>query len=65
MIAVHLDAVSVTYVAKPIFRDLSWEIHDNRCVGLVGPNGAGKSTLLRVIAGELPPTPAIWSANPG
>ena len=54
MIAVHLDAVSVTYVAKPIFRDLSWEIHDNRCVGLVGPNGAGKSTLLRLIAGELP-----------
>ena len=54
MIAVHLDAVSVTYVAKPIFHDLSWEIHDNRCVGLVGPNGAGKSTLLRLIAGELP-----------
>ena len=53
MIAVHLDAVSVTYVAKPIFLDLSWEIHDNRCVGLVGPNGAGKSTLLRLLAGEL------------
>ena len=54
MIAVHLDAVSVTYVAKPIFRDLSWEIHDDHCVGLVGPNGAGKSTLLRLIAGEVP-----------
>ncbi|MFN8467533.1 MAG: ABC-F family ATP-binding cassette domain-containing protein [Caldilineaceae bacterium] len=53
MIALHLDAVSVTYVAKPIFRDLSWEIHDNRCVGLVGPNGAGKSTLLRLMAGEV------------
>ena len=53
MIAVHLDAVSVTYIAKPIFYDLSWEIHDNRCVGLVGPNGAGKSTLLRVLAGEV------------
>ena len=53
MIAVHLDAVSVTYVAKPIFLDLSWEIHDNRCVGLVGPNGAGKSTLLRLLAGEV------------
>ena len=54
MIAVHLDSVSVTFVAKPIFRDLSWEIHDDRCVGLVGPNGAGKSTLLRLLAGELP-----------
>ena len=54
MIAVHLDAVSVTFVAKPIFRDLSWEIHDDHCVGLVGPNGAGKSSLLRLIAGEVP-----------
>ena len=53
MIAVQLDAVSVTYVAEPVFADLSWEIHDDRCVGLVGPNGAGKSTLLRLIAGEL------------
>ena len=65
MIAVHLDAVSVTYVAKPIFRDLSWEIHDDRCVGLVGPNGAGKSTLLRLIAGELPSDTGFRSANPG
>ena len=54
MIAVHLDGVSVTFVAKPIFRDLSWEIHDDHCVGLVGPNGAGKSTLLRLLAGEVP-----------
>ena len=53
MIAVHLDAVSVTYIAKPVFTGLSWEIHDDRCVGLVGPNGAGKSTLLRLIAGQL------------
>jgi ATP-binding cassette subfamily F protein 3 len=51
MIAIHLDRVSVTYIAHPIFTDLSWEIHDDRCVGLVGPNGCGKSTLLRLIAG--------------
>jgi ATP-binding cassette subfamily F protein 3 len=53
MIAVNLDRVSVTYVAEPVFENLSWEIHDDRCVGLVGPNGCGKSTLLRLIAGEL------------
>ena len=53
MIAVNLDRVSVTYVAEPIFQDLSWEIHDDRVVGLVGPNGCGKSTLLRLIVGEL------------
>jgi len=53
MIAVNLDRVSVTYVSEPIFENLSWEIHDDRVVGLVGPNGCGKSTLLRLIAAEL------------
>ncbi|MDY7078065.1 MAG: ABC-F family ATP-binding cassette domain-containing protein [Chloroflexota bacterium] len=53
MITVNLDRVTVTYVSEPVFEDLSWEIHDDRVVGLVGPNGCGKSTLLRLIAGEL------------
>jgi len=53
MIAINLDNVTVTYVHDPIFKDLSWEIHDDRVVGLVGPNGCGKSTLLKLIAGEL------------
>ena len=53
MIATHLDRITYSYISKPVFQDLSWEIHDDRCAGLVGPNGAGKSTLLRLIAGEL------------
>ncbi len=53
MIAVNLDRVTVTFVSESIFENLAWEIHDNRCVGLIGPNGCGKSTLLKVIAGEL------------
>jgi len=53
MIAVNLDAVTVTYISEPVFENLSWEIHDDRCVGLIGPNGCGKSTLLRLVAGEL------------
>lgn len=53
MIAVNVDRVSYTYVSIPIFENLSWEIHDDRVVGLVGPNGCGKSTLLSLIAGKL------------
>ncbi len=53
MIAINLDRVSVRYITESIFDDLSWDIHDDRCVGLVGPNGCGKSTLLKLIAEEL------------
>jgi ATP-binding cassette subfamily F protein 3 len=65
MIAIHLDHVSVTYIAQAIFTDLSWEIHDNRRVGLVGPNGCGKSTLLRLIAGLLTSDSGYLVRQPG
>jgi len=32
-------------------KDVSLELEEGDCLGLVGPNGAGKSTLLSVIAG--------------
>lgn len=48
-----MDRVTVDYGPGPIFENLSWEIHNDRVVGLVGPNGAGKSTLLHLIAGNL------------
>ena len=53
MIIVNLDRVNLTYLIEPVFADLSWEIHDDRCVGLIGPNGCGKSSLLKLIAGEI------------
>jgi ATP-binding cassette subfamily F protein 3 len=53
MIAIHLDHIAINFAGREIFAGLDWEIHDDRCVGLVGPNGAGKSTLLKIIAGEL------------
>jgi len=53
LIAVNLDKVSVTYIAEPIFENLSWEIHGDRVAGLIGPNGCGKSTLLKMIHGDL------------
>jgi len=55
MIGAYFDRVTVTYLAEPVFEDLRWEIHDDRCVGLVGPNGSGKSTLLKLLAGVMTP----------
>jgi ABC-type polysaccharide/polyol phosphate transport system ATPase subunit len=36
-------------------REVSLDVQEGDCVGLVGPNGAGKSTLLSVIAGLCEP----------
>jgi ATP-binding cassette subfamily F protein 3 len=53
MIAINLDKVSLTFLIEPLFTELSWEIHDDRSVGLIGPNGAGKSSLLKLLVGEI------------
>ena len=55
MIATHLDQVSFSYISEPIFDNLTWKIHDDRCVGLIGSNGCGKSTLLKLIARQINP----------
>src|SRR5687767_11019654 len=55
MIAISLANVSLILGARPIFRDLSWEIQDDQRIGFIGPNGAGKSSLLKLIVGEHTP----------
>ena len=53
MIAANLNHVSLTFQIEPLFTDISWEIHDDRSVGLIGPNGSGKSSLLKLLVGEI------------
>src|SRR5512136_3154448 len=55
MLAVNLNNVKLDLFARHILANVEWEIHDDRCVGLIGANGAGKSSLLKLIAGELAP----------
>lgn len=47
-----LDRVTRAFGSRVLFRDLTWQIHPGRRIGLVGPNGAGKTTLFRTIARE-------------
>lgn len=49
------QAVSKTFGAKPLFKNISFGISSNECIGLIGPNGSGKSTLLQIVAGLIDP----------
>ncbi|GEN45690.1 ATP-binding cassette domain-containing protein [Alkalibacillus haloalkaliphilus] len=40
-------------MAKPIFKDVNINIHENWKLGLVGRNGRGKTTFLKILLNEL------------
>ena len=37
-------------------RDVSFDVREGECVGIIGTNGSGKSTILKIITGVLAPT---------
>ncbi len=45
------DAVSKSFGAQSVLKDLSLTVDRGDRIALVGPNGVGKSTLLRLLAG--------------
>lgn len=47
---VTVSNLSKTYVADPIFEDLSFRIEAGEKVGLIGNNGTGKTTLMEILA---------------
>ncbi|MEO1490651.1 MAG: ABC transporter ATP-binding protein [Pseudomonadota bacterium] len=48
---IRLTAISHSYGATEVLRDISLDIPSGQIVCLVGPSGCGKSTLLRFIGG--------------
>ena len=50
-----LEAVSKSYGAVAVARDVSLRIAEGEAVGIIGPNGAGKTTLFNLITGTVAP----------
>lgn len=65
MIVIRLNAIKLTYASAPIFEDLNFGIHDDRCIGLIGPNGSGKTSLMKIIIGDVPLDEGHVSRNRG
>src|SRR5271170_6832870 len=51
-ILLGVQDVTKGFGPRPLFADLSLELHADDRIGLIGPNGSGKSTLLKLLAGR-------------
>lgn len=54
--SIKIDKVSKKYGKQIVLNELSLDIEDGECIGLVGRNGCGKTTLLSILAGIEKPT---------
>jgi molybdate transport system ATP-binding protein len=51
-VLIQMNQVNVSYLEKPILKNINWTIKKGEFWHLLGPNGSGKSTLLSLITGE-------------
>jgi iron complex transport system ATP-binding protein len=51
---IRVEHISKTFGGDEVLQDISFEVREGECFGIIGPNGSGKSTLLRLISGVEP-----------
>lgn len=52
---IHVQNLSFAYEKVLILKEISFQIEENRFIGIFGPNGGGKTTLLKLLMGFLEP----------
>ncbi len=49
--SVEIKNIKKYFKKKRVLTDISLQVHEGSCVGILGGNGSGKSTLLSILAG--------------
>ena len=59
MPALSVRNLSVSFVERTLFSDVSFDVEAHDKVGFIGANGVGKTTLFRTLNGELEPNEGV------
>ena len=63
---ISVDNLSVSFGAKPILKDISFDIEMGDILAIIGPNGAGKTVLVRTMLGlnKIFTGRVVWHSRP-
>ena len=59
MPALSVRNLSVSFVERTLFSDVSFDVETHDKVGFIGANGVGKTTLFRALNGEIDPNEGV------
>lgn len=56
MPALSVRNLTMTFIERNLFTDVSFDVESSDKVGFIGANGVGKTTLFKILNGEISPT---------
>jgi ATP-binding cassette subfamily F protein 3 len=60
-VILRVQGISKTLGGRVLFKDVSFDVNDNDCIGIIGPNGCGKTTLFSILLNKMRPDDGnVW-----